>query len=1109
MKNKERIDSRKTISDYIFYSKYSRVKPDGKKETWEESVSRVMQMHWQFFENKIDEENKSAFYDVFQKAWNAYNKKQVLGSQRALQYGGPQLLKNNLRSFNCSGSYCNRVQFFQELEILLLSGAGAAYSVQKIHTNQLPIILGVDKTQKELYVIEDSIEGWSLSTGKLIESYYFHRPQIEFDYSLIRPEGAYVSGGFKAPGPEPLKKSHDKIRSILEKIDKRKARPFELHWIACIIADAVISGGIRRSAMLAMFDKDDQEMMKCKTGDWLIYYPELCRCNNSVCIYDDCSYEEYQQIFENIKEYGEPGIIFPADNEVVTNPCCETNLLPTFYNEDGSREYGWSMCVSEDTKLITKDGIRIISDCVNEEISIWNGQKWTKVIPYQTGDQDELYRVYFSDGSYLDVTNNHKFLWRYRENKTWKEATTLELIKMKESDRRIIVPRADIVDFDFGRKEEFAYEYGFFQGDGTISLKKNNRSKKIFKYLNCDIFEGTGKEFLPLRYRKMDHSYISSSNKSVIKYQFDEGDIELCEQLKDVTSGIPEEIFGWDRESILNYVAGWADADGSNASKGIRIYGGEFKIRDLQLLLTKVGINSSVCLFKKAGSKSNFGIHNYDLYFLQITTTKDIPCHRLNCNNSDIPRAKGKYVHIKKIEKLEGLHKSYCLTEEELHQCVFNNILTKQCNLCEINGALVQTEEDFYKACEAAAILGTLQAAYTENLSILTPTTKKIMERDALLGVGITGMADNPTILFNEQIQRNGAEIVKKTNSYVAKILGINEAARTTVIKPSGNASQLLMCGSGCHAYHYRKYIRNIQANNNEQAFKEISKNNKNLVSRSYWNPVNESVLSFPIELDSESMVRTDFSTIDFLKRIYSTQKNWIKQGTNEHHPSTKQKPKYSHNVSCTVSVKDDEWKEVADWIWNHKDGFFGLSFLPETGALDYPQAPYTPYLDEKELVEEYGEGAILSSGLIVDGLDVFNDIWTATNAALGRANSLLVYNDDYLFDYLKKHLKDGKLLVEIDGLYVSDVNAISSHLKHKVDLRNDWVRRFKKFAENYFEGDLHRCSNCLKQVNIFHQWHKIKDIQSIDWESVEWETILQNAGDQVGTACSGGKCEI
>ena len=118
----ERVDSRDIISDYIFYSKYSRVKPDGKKETWEEAVSRVMEMHYQFFDGKIKEENKDAFNKVFQEAWVSYNNQEILGSQRSLQYGGPQLLKNNFRSFNCSGSYCNRIEFFKELMELLLSG---------------------------------------------------------------------------------------------------------------------------------------------------------------------------------------------------------------------------------------------------------------------------------------------------------------------------------------------------------------------------------------------------------------------------------------------------------------------------------------------------------------------------------------------------------------------------------------------------------------------------------------------------------------------------------------------------------------------------------------------------------------------------------------------------------------------------------------------------------------------------------------------------------------------------------------------------------------------------------------------------------------------------
>lgn len=769
--NDNRIDSRNIISDYIFYSKYSRIKPDGKKETWEESVSRVMQMHWQYFRDRVVDFKK--WNNFFQEAWSAYNKRLILGSQRALQYGGEQLLKNHLRLYNCTSSYLNRIDFFKECMESLLAGCGCGYSVQRRHIDQLPIMKGVDTTKKINYIIEDSIEGWANSTGMLIENYYNHGPIINFDYSQIRPEGAFISGGFKAPGPEPLKICHNKIRNILDKVKDRKLRSFELHRITCLIADAVISGGIRRSAMIALFDIDDLEMLSCKVGDWFQQYPELCRCNNSAVIFEDTPKEKYLELIEYIKEYGEPGIIFLSHPDQMLNPCAEVSMIPKYENEDGTVEYGWSYC-----------------------------------------------------------------------------------------------------------------------------------------------------------------------------------------------------------------------------------------------------------------------------------------------------------------------------------------------NLCEINGAKIKTEEDFYKACRAAAIMGTFQAAYTD-FPLLTKASKKIAERDALIGVGITGMADNPNLLFNKEIQRKGAQIVKETNELVAEVIGINPAARTTVIKPSGNASQLLGCGSGVHAYHFKKYIRNIQAANTEQALHEIEKFNPDIVSKSFWNPQRESVVSFPIELDEETMIRADFSTIDFLKRILLTKMNWIEEGTNWDHSSTKKWPNIRMNVSCTVSVKDNEWLEVAEWIWQHKNGFCGISFLPETGDLDYPQAPYTSYLNEKELAETYGQGAILSSGLIVDGLNVFNDIWTACNAALGKANNLLIYTDEYLLNYIKKHLKEGKLLVEIDGLCVSDVNAISSHLQHKINLRNDWVRRFKKFANNYFDGNLQTCANCLKHVNIFHQWHKIKNQKPIDWENVQWEQEIKEAGSDIATACSGGQCSL
>lgn len=934
--NNERVDSRDIISDYIFYSKYSRVKPDGKKETWNEAVSRVMEMHYQFFDGKIKEENKDAFNKVFQEAWVAYNNQEILGSQRSLQYGGPQLLKNNFRSFNCSGSYCNRIEFFKELMELLLSGCGAGFSVQKVHTEQLPIVKGLESNlSKTHYTIEDSIEGWANSTGDLIEAYYKGYPDIEFDYSQIRPEGSFVSGGFKAPGSEPLKICHNKLRKILSKAKGRKLRPFELHLMSCIIADAVISGGIRRSAMISIFDIDDEEMLQCKTGDWFLTYPELCRCNNSAAIYEDTPKEKYDKIFEYIQQYGEPGVVFPADNEVVTNPCC----------------------FSGDTLIAVADGRNAVPI---KELS----------------DSGKIFLVY---------------------------------CKTKDS-----VKIANAKAFPTGRKE-------------LIEIVLSNESS--FRCTRDHLLKMKGGEYV---------SAEQSLNKVLSVF--------------------------YNTQPIV----GKPKKDYSSYCKDVFVV----EVKELNIV-------EEVYDIEVEANEHNFAI---------ITKGQD-----------DYMFSEGVFVHN---------------CETNLFPTYTNPDGSKEygwsfCNLCEINGKKVKTEEDFYKACRTAAILGTFQAAYTENLPLLSEATRKIMKRDALLGVGITGMADNPHILFNERIQMNGARIVKETNKEVAKIIGINEAARTTVVKPSGNSSQLLGTGSGVHAYHFRKYIRNIQANNNEQALKETLKVNSDIANPSFWNKKNETVLSFPIELDDKAMVRTDFSTLDFLYRIYTTEKGWVMEGTNKEHPSSILKPKYRHNVSCTVSVKDNEWKDVADWIWEHRDGFFGLSFLSETGDLDYPQAPYTSYLDEKELAETYGQGAILSSGLIVDGLQVFGDIWTACNAATGKANDLLIYTDEYLLSFVKKHIKDGKLLVNIDGLYVSDVNAISSHLQHKVELRNDWVRRFKKFSKNYFNGDDKKCSCCLKHVNIFHQWQKIKNQKPVDWENVQWEREYKNVGENVATACGGGACEL
>lgn len=1098
----ERVDSRDIISDYIFYSKYSRVKPDGKKETWEEAVSRVMEMHYQFFDGKIKEENKDAFNKVFQEAWVSYNNQEILGSQRSLQYGGPQLLKNNFRSFNCSGSYCNRIEFFKELMELLLSGCGAGFSVQKVHTEQLPIVKGLESNlSKTHYTIEDSIEGWANSTGDLIEAYYKGYPDIEFDYSQIRPEGSFVSGGFKAPGSEPLKICHNKLRKILSKAKGRKLRPFELHLMSCIIADAVISGGIRRSAMISIFDIDDEEMLQCKTGDWFLTYPELCRCNNSAAIYEDTPKEKYDKIFEYIQQYGEPGVVFPADNEVVTNPCC----------------------FSGDTLIAVADGrnavpIKDLSDA-GKQFQVYyktdnDSVKITNAKAFSTGKK-ELIEIVLSNGSSFRCTRDHflrlidgeyilaeqslgKTLSKFYSVKSVKYRTINSLSNGYARQYRMIW------EFYNGAKPE-GFEIDHIEDNGNDSidnLELLSRDEHLKK--TAERRKGENNPRNPSNYSQEELDRLSRNN-SIRSTLLNNSNCR-----------------GLSNQDMIEIGKKVLAKEGKVTAKLCNAYDNRFPLN-----FSKNRFNKSFSLFRKYVTGELEYKEEIDERQIVEKSKKDYSMDVVVVEIKELGIIEEVYdieveVNEHNFAIITKGHDDYMFSEGVfVHNCETNLFPTyinpdgskeygwSFCNLCEINGKKVKTEEDFYKACRTAAILGTFQAAYTENLPLLSEATRKIMKRDALLGVGITGMADNPHILFNERIQMNGARIVKETNKEVAKIIGINEAARTTVVKPSGNSSQLLGTGSGVHAYHFRKYIRNIQANNNEQALKETLKVNSDIANPSFWNKKNETVLSFPIELDDKAMVRTDFSTLDFLYRIYTTEKGWVMEGTNKEHPSSILKPKYRHNVSCTVSVKDNEWKDVADWIWEHRDGFFGLSFLSETGDLDYPQAPYTSYLDEKELAETYGQGAILSSGLIVDGLQVFGDIWTACNAATGKANDLLIYTDEYLLSFVKKHIKDGKLLVNIDGLYVSDVNAISSHLQHKVELRNDWVRRFKKFSKNYFNGDDKKCSCCLKHVNIFHQWQKIKNQKPVDWENVQWEREYKNVGENVATACSGGACEL
>ena len=223
-------DTRSVMSQSKFYEAYSRWNDaEDRYETWDESVSRVMNMHREYYKDKMSDELSL----LIDEAEAAYKLQYALGAQRALQFGGEQLLKHQMRMYNCTSSYADRASFFGELFYILLCGAGAGFSVQKHHVEKMPDI-AERKKQAKGYVVEDSIEGWADALSVLMSSYFvgggshpeFEGRKIYFDLTNIRPQGAEISGGFKAPGPEPLRKALDKIEHLLQGlILSGKSRP--------------------------------------------------------------------------------------------------------------------------------------------------------------------------------------------------------------------------------------------------------------------------------------------------------------------------------------------------------------------------------------------------------------------------------------------------------------------------------------------------------------------------------------------------------------------------------------------------------------------------------------------------------------------------------------------------------------------------------------------------------------------------------------------------------------------------------------------------------------------------------------------------------------------
>ena len=281
------------------------------------------------------------------------------------------------------------------------------------------------------------------------------------------------------------------------------------------------------------------------------------------------------------------------------------------------------------------------------------------------------------------------------------------------------------------------------------------------------------------------------------------------------------------------------------------------------------------------------------------------------------------------------------------------------CNLCEVNVSDVVDQEDLNARVKAATFIGTLQASYT-SFHYLRPVWQRTTEKEALIGVGMTGIGSGAAQKLD---LKEAAKIVKEENERVAKLLGINSAARCTTIKPSGTSSLTLGTSSGIHAWHNDYYIRRIRVGKNESIYTYLSINHPELVEDEYFRPHDTAVISVPQKAPQGSILRHE-SALDLLNRVKFFYQNWIKPG----HRSGQN----THNISATISIKDDQWEEVGKWMWENRKFYNGLSVLPYADHT-YKQAPFEDCTEERynEMMKPLSDVDLSKIVELVDNTDL------------------------------------------------------------------------------------------------------------------------------------------
>ena len=815
------------------------------------------------------------------------------------------------------------------------------YSVQKQHVASLPAIKKPIKSRH--YLIEDSIMGWADAIKMLIKAYLKEGSLPKFDFRAIREKGArLVTAGGKAPGPEPLKECLFQIQKILDrKQDGEKLSPLECHDIMCHIANSVLAGGIRRSAMISLFSHNDEEMITCKYGNWWELNEQRGRANNSAVLKrGEIEKEEFDSLWKRIEASGsgEPGIYWTNDLDWGTNPCCFV----------GS------------TKILTHEGYKEIKDCAGESLLININGEVVNGLVWSNGEKDVI-ELYLSNKTKIRCTPEHKFM----------------LIDESESEAQDSINKRIMPFYHINNEVNEFTKYGFIQGDGGLGrltstshlgleLNIGEKDLDIFTLFNIN------KEENKTAY------YVNGYNEVLKSLQFDSSVLPKRR--------FPKTFIFWNKKDKLMFLKGMYSANGS-IIKNQRI---SYKTTSFQLAgelletLSSFGIKSYITTNKEKEVEFSNGTYtckeSYDINISRYESVLKFAeliafVHQYkNESLKELILSKApKVLSIKNVGKEEVFDFSL---DDNTHWGVVEGVIAHNCeialrpfqfcNLCEVNVSNIENQQDLNERVTIASFFGSLQAGFTE-FHYLRPIWKKTTEKDALLGIGMTGIGSGEILKYNLE---EATQYAISKNREVSEKIGINPAARVTCIKPSGTTSLVLGTASGIHAWHNDYYLRTMRFGKNEDVAVYLMINHPELCEDDVLRPNDTVCVRIPVKAPEGSIFRTE-TAIDTLERVKKFSQEWIKPG----HINGAN----THNVSATISIdknrnyiyvpiasenpdieqleevfdcdyiedKRDEWQAVGEWMWENRDVYNGLSVLNYDGG-SYSQAPFQDITEQE-----------------------------------------------------------------------------------------------------------------------------------------------------------------